>query len=117
MRMVWRQPDCTADDVRTALAADHPMKESTVRTLLRRLEAKGYVTHDVDGRTFRYRAVNAPEAVAASAVRRIIDRFCNGSVEQLLVGLVDSQIVDREELRRLAARIGARRGRGKEQAK
>lgn len=105
MQTVWRHPGCTADDVRLALEAEHPLKESTVRTLLRRLETKGYLAHDVDGRTFLYRAVSAPQQVAASAVRRIIDRFCNGSLEQLLVGLVESEMVDGKELQRLAARV------------
>lgn len=105
MQTVWRHPGCTADEVRLALEAEHPLKESTVRTLLRRLEAKGYLAHAVEGRTFLYRAVSAPQQVAASAVRRIIDRFCNGSLEQLLVGLVESEMVDGKELRRLAARV------------
>lgn len=109
MQTVWRHPGCTADDVRLALEAEHPLKESTVRTLLRRLEAKGYLAHDVDGRTFQYRAVSAPQQVAASAVRRIIDRFCNGSLEQLLVGLVESEMVDGKELQRLAARVEQQR--------
>lgn len=109
METVWRQPGCTADEVRVAMEGEHPLKESTVRTLLRRLEAKGYLTHAVEGRTFVYRAVSAPQQLAASAVRRIIDRFCNGSLEQLLVGLVENDIVDAPELQRLAARIDRHR--------
>ncbi len=81
------------------------MKESTVRTILRRLEAKGYVTHTLEGRTFIYRAAEARENVAVRAVKHIIDRFCNGSAEQLLIGMVDHDMVDRKDLERLARKI------------
>jgi len=49
--------------------------------------------------------VEPPRNVAARAVRQIIDRFCGGSVEELLVGMVANQVVDERELERLAQRI------------
>ena len=109
METVWQKAACTADEVRTALAERHPMKESTVRTMLSRLEDKGYVRHRVDGRTNIYSGVEEPQHVAASAVRQIIDRFCGGSVEQLLVGMVANHVVDEQELHRLAQRIAGRK--------
>jgi BlaI family transcriptional regulator, penicillinase repressor len=112
MEVVWQTPDCTAEAVRAALATRHPMKESTVRTLLSRLEEKGYVRHRVAGRTNIYTRIDEPQNVAAKAVRQIIDRFCGGSVEELLVGMVANEVVDKEELQRLAQRI-ARRKTGK----
>jgi predicted transcriptional regulator len=81
------------------------MKESTARTMLRRLEEKGYLRHEVEGRTYRYRPVDAKESVAAQAVRQIVERFCDGSVEQLLVGMVDNEVIASDELEQLAARI------------
>jgi len=111
METVWQKSACTADEVRTALAERHPMKESTVRTMLSRLEDKGYVRHCVDGRTNIYSGVEEPQHVAASAVRQIIDRFCGGSVEQLLVGMVANHVVDEQELQRLAQRIAGRKTR------
>ena len=111
METVWQKSACTADEVRTALAERHPMKESTVRTMLSRLEEKGYVRHRVEGRTNVYSGVEEPQHVAASAVRQIIDRFCGGSVEQLLVGMVANHVVDEDELQRLAQRIARRKTR------
>lgn len=102
----------TAEDVRGQLTERHPMKESTVRTVLKRLEEKGYIHHRVDGRTNVYSGVEAPQNVAARAVRQIIDRFCEGSVEQLLVGMVADDVVDERELQRLAQRIARRRKEG-----
>ena len=86
------------------------MKESTIRTVLRRLEEKGYVTHEVDGRTFIYRAAELRQNVAVRAVKNIIDRFCGGSAEELVIGMVDNAVLDRKQLERLARKIGQRRG-------
>ena len=108
MRLVWRHGEATAEQVRGELdQLDRPLKDSTVRTVLRRLEEKGYVTHTVENRTFRYKPAESRQLVAGRAVKRIIDRFCDGSVEALLVGMVDSEVLDRTELQRLAERIAA----------
>lgn len=114
MEVVWQRKSVTAEDVRAALAERHPMKESTVRTMLKRLEDKGYLEHRVEGRTNVYSGLDAPQNVAAKAVRQIIDRFCGGSVEQLLVGMVANDVVDERELQRLAQRIARRKNREEE---
>ena len=114
MNVIWKRPSATAEDVREALAARHPMKDSTARTVLKRLEEKGYLEHRVEGRTNIYRGLTAPQNVAVRAVRQIIDRFCGGSVEQLLVGMLNDEVLDEQELQRLAKRIGRLKGRNKE---
>jgi BlaI family transcriptional regulator, penicillinase repressor len=103
--IVWRLGVVTADKVREELG--RPLKDSTIRTVLRRLEEKGYLAHTVESRTFFYRPAESPQRVAGRAVQRIVDWFCEGSVEALLVGMVDSQVLDRSELQRLAERIAA----------
>ncbi|MCG8653476.1 MAG: BlaI/MecI/CopY family transcriptional regulator [Pirellulales bacterium] len=107
MQIVWDQQATTSESVREQLEATHHLKASTVRTLLRRLEDKGYVTHDVEGRTYVYRAAVEQTNVAATAVRSIVDRFCAGSVENLLVGLVDDKQISPERLKALADQIAA----------
>ncbi len=111
MEVVWHRESTTTEDVRAAMAERHPMKESTVRTVLSRLEAKGYIKHTVDGRTNIYTGQEAPQNVAARAVRQIVEMFCGGSVEQLLVGMVNNDLVDEKELQRLAQRIARRKNR------
>lgn len=103
LSIVWRLGSVTAEQVREDLG--RPLKDSTIRTVLRRLEEKGYLTHSLDNRTFLYRPAESRQRVAGRAVKRIVDWFCEGSVEALLVGMVDSQVLDRAELQRLAARI------------
>src|SRR6202043_738502 len=114
MQLVWANGPVTAEAVRERLS--RPLKESTVRTVLRRLEDKGYTTHTVDGRTYVYHAAEPRGRVAAKAVQRIVDWFCNGSVEEVLVGMVDTAMLDQRQLRMLAdqvakAKVKARGGR------
>jgi BlaI family transcriptional regulator, penicillinase repressor len=109
MAVVWDRGSATGEEVREALASRHPMKESTARTVLTRLEEKGYLTHSVDGRTNVYRGVDEPQSVAAGAVRQIIERLCGGSVEQLLIGMVDDEVLSERELQRLAQKIAKRK--------
>lgn len=101
--IVWRHGSVTADQVREQL--DRPLKDSTVRTVLRRLEEKRYLAHSVDDRTFVYRPAESRQRAAGRAVKRIVDWLCEGSVETLLVGMVDSKVLDGNELQRLANRI------------
>src|SRR5690349_12792020 len=101
MEVLWSRPNAAAEDVRTALATRHPMKESAVRTILKHLEEKGYARHTVDGRANVYSRIDQRLSVAARAVRQIIDRFCGGSVEQLVVGMVANDVVREDELQRL----------------
>lgn len=105
MDFIWSSGPSTAESCREALTASRPMKDSTIRTVLRRLEEKGYLNHETEGRTFIYTASDARENVAVRAVKGIIDRFCGGSAEQLVLGMVDNAVLDRKQLERLARRI------------
>ena len=78
---------------------------------LARLEEKGYLRHTTEGRTYLYVPTVASQNVAADAVRGIIERFCNGSVENLLVGMVDREVVSAATLQNLAKRIAANKGK------
>ena len=112
MDHVWSQDATTAEACRAALLPKHAIKDSTVRTVLRRLEEKGFVSHTVEGRTYVYRAVQTRRNVAARAVSHIVDRFCGGSVEQLLMGMVENKVLDSEELKLLAQKIADKRKEG-----
>ncbi len=110
MKIIWSRGTATASDVQKALSEERPLKDSTIRTVLMRLEEKGYVQHEVSGRTFVYSCLEAPGSVAARAVKQILDRFCHGSLEALLAGMVDDELVDTEELQQIADRLGRERG-------
>ena len=106
MDYLWTHGPSSAEACREALASSRPMKDSTIRTVLRRLEEKGYLSHEIQGRTFIYKASDARQNVAVRAVKGIIDRFCGGSAEALVLGMVDNAVLDRKQLERLARKIG-----------
>ena len=105
MDYIWTRHSVTAEGCREALATSRPMKDSTIRTVLRRLEQKGYLSHEVQGRTYVYRALDARQNVAVRAVRGIIDRFCGGSAENLVLGMVDNAVLNPKQLERLAQKV------------
>jgi BlaI family transcriptional regulator, penicillinase repressor len=103
MRLLWQHGPSTAEQVRERL--DRPLKESTVRTVLRRLEEKGLVGHRVEGRTFVFSPTAAASTVAERGARGLADRLYAGSMADLIVGLVGSSRLGAQELDRLEALI------------
>lgn len=108
LELLWNRGPLAAETVREHLR--RPLRESTVRTVLHRLELKGYLTHTVENRTYIYQAAAARRQVAAKAVRRIVDWFCDGSVEELLVGMVDTAVIEPRQLKILAEKMAKAKG-------
>ena len=106
---LWSNGPATADAIREGIRRQHPLKDSSIRTLLRRLEARGFLSHTVDGKVFVYAAGMPSQQVAVSAIRQVIQRFCSGSVETLLVGMVDENVLSGAELERLVQKVRKKR--------
>jgi BlaI family penicillinase repressor len=101
--LLWAHGEMTAFAVRKHVT--RKLKDPTIRTVLRRLEEKGYVTHSVVSGTFVYRAKESAESAAASAVKGIVDRFCGGSIERVLLGLIDAAHIDAGQLAAIAGKL------------
>jgi BlaI family transcriptional regulator, penicillinase repressor len=113
MSILWRGGSGTVTEVREVLAED--LAYTSVLSVLQTLEEKGYVRHEAEGRAYRYYPLVAPEEAGGSALGRILDKIFHGSAEQLLVQLVRSERVSREELERLRRLLGERLKEGEEQ--
>ena len=115
MAAIWNGGPSSVEAVHQSVSQKHKLKETSVRTMLRRLEQKGYLRHEVQGRAFIYRAVEPARGLAARAVRQIIDHLCQGSIEELVTGMVDSEALSNRELDQLAqfveTRVRERRGK------
>lgn len=111
MDVVVAKGPVTSEQIRRGLQKSHPLTDSSVRTLLRRLEARGLLSHTVEGKVFRYRTETSSARVAAHEVKRMIDSVWAGSVERFLVALVDEKVLSAAQLERVARKIGARRPR------
>ena len=105
MNVLWSEGPSTVDAVMRALPGRKKLKDSTVRTILSRMEKKGFVSHTTDGRTKIYKATLEQQHMAVRSIRDIVDRLLGGSVEALLVGIVNSDMVDRDELAALAKKV------------
>lgn len=102
---LWANGPATADAVREGLAPRHELKDATVRTLLRRLEQKGYAGHEEQGRNYQWRALERRRSLVARLLRELADRFCHGSEEELVTAMVENEVIDPRRLRELARRL------------
>jgi BlaI family transcriptional regulator, penicillinase repressor len=106
LTILWSGGEMTAAEVRKKLA--RKLKDATIRTVLRRLEEKGYVSHSVEMGTFIYYPTETVESTAADAMKGILDRFCGGSIERVLQALVDAAVVEPKQLAAIAGRLKLR---------
>ena len=113
MQAVWDAAPASVEAVHRVVSQQRNVKEATVRTLLRRLEHKGYLRHEAEGRAYVYHAIEPSRSLAARAVRQIIDRLCRGSVAELVSGMVDARVLSNSELKQLEDFVRARRQGGK----
>ena len=99
MSVLWDAGSATVAQVRERLSDD--LAYTTVLTVLRTLEQKGYVGHTGEGRAHRYHPLVKRAAAGRSALRRLVDKVFDGSPELLLTQLVYDRNLGDEELRRL----------------
>lgn len=106
--IVYRRGRVTAQEIRAELA-DAP-SDSSVRTLLRLMEEKGHLAHEVDGPRFVYFATVEPEVASRRAVHHVIRTFFGGSAQRLVSALLDDdELVDDAALAALAALVEEKR--------
>lgn len=103
MTVLWQQSSGTVTEVQAALGT--PLAYTTVLTILRNLEAKGFVRRAEEGRAHRYFPKVKQRAAQRRAVRRLIDTLFLGSPGALLAQLVDDHDLTPEELQRLAKQL------------
>ncbi|WZO98762.1 BlaI/MecI/CopY family transcriptional regulator [Isosphaeraceae bacterium EP7] len=96
MDALWRLGEATADHVREALPDDP--HDSTIRTMLRVLETKGYVTHEVRGKAYHYRAAVARQKAQRNALSGLLAQFFGGSAEDLVLRLIEDEQITLKQL-------------------
>jgi predicted transcriptional regulator len=114
MAVLWEQGSGTVAEVRAALSGEFAY--TTVLSVLRTLEEKGYVKHTAEGKAHRYVPTVEPDVAGRSALTRILDTMFAGSPALLLTQLVSDRRLDKRTLRQLRALLDARLG-DREEAK
>lgn len=108
MEVLWEQGASTVAEVREHLG--DPLAYTTVLTILRTLENKGYVAHHEDGRAHRYHALVERERAQRSALRTLAHKLFEGSTALLLTQLVSDEDLTADELRRIKQILDERSG-------
>jgi predicted transcriptional regulator len=113
MAVLWKRGSGTVTEVREGL--DDALAYTTVLTILRTLEEKGFVTHLAEGKAHRYLPAVSQDLAGKSALMRVLDKIFAGSPELLLTQLVSDENLEPRELRRLRKllddRLSGRKGR------
>jgi predicted transcriptional regulator len=100
MAVLWERKAATVADVVSALRK-RPVTYSTVQTILRILETKGYVRHDKVDRAFVYRPVVDQAQARRRALRHLVGRLFDGSPSLLVSNVLQDETIDAAELQRL----------------
>ena len=110
MGVIWELGSGTVAEVRERLPAE--LAYTTVLTILRNLEAKGFLRHEAEGKAHRYFASVARRTARRTAVTRLIDKLFHGSPEQLLAQLVEDRALTADDLQRIRRRLDASESEG-----
>ena len=103
MSVLWEKETASVADVVAALKPKRKraVTYSTVQTILRILEAKGYVAHEKVARAFIYRPLVDQRQAGRRALRHLVTRLFNGSPSLLVLNVLEDDQIDCEELNRL----------------
>lgn len=106
MSLLWRAGSGTVAEVRAELRED--LAYTSVLSVLQTLETKGFVSHEAEGRAYRYYPLVGPDEAGGSALSRILDKIFHGSAESLIAQLVSSERLTKQDLERLRTLLAER---------
>ena len=106
MQVLWEHGPSTVGEVQERLKDE--LAYTTVLTILQKLEKKGYVGHEEEGRLHRFTAAISREAAQRSAVRNLAARLFKGSAALLLTQVITNENLSEEDLKRIRRLIDAR---------
>ena len=109
MTVLWDRTEATVSDVHQAVFSESDLAYTTVATMLRKMEARGLVSHRSEGRSFVYRAAIAADEVSQSMADHLLNRLFQGSLAEMVNHLLTTREVSRDELSRLERLIAEKR--------
>ena len=112
MKVVWQQGSATVQEVLEEISKGRKCAYSTILTMMRKLEAKGYLAHEVRERTFVYKAQVSKGQVRQGVLGDVLERLFEGSPSLLLASLVEQKQINEEEMaevRRVISEYGEKK--------
>lgn len=114
MEIVWDREEVSAAEVRRILGHTRNVARNTVRTLLERMEEKGWIKHREVERAFLYSATQPRQATIGQKVHEMVETVCGGSPEALVTALLEYRGLNADELQRIRQMLSrARAAKGK----
>lgn len=111
MEIVWERNEVSARDVHQILLERREVAKNTVRTLMERMEEKGWLTHREEERTHLYRAARSREASIGQRIVELLDQLCGGSPAAMMSALIDYRGLKAAELKRIQALLSEAKSR------
>lgn len=105
MELVWDRKEAGVLEITAALNLQRPIARNTVRTLMERMEDKGWLTHRVEGRSFIYAPTLPREESLGQRVLDMVEKACGGNPEKLMMALLEYRGLSDDEARRIAAML------------
>src|SRR5437868_2712486 len=109
MRILWEQQSAPVSIVHEKLGGSRAFAYTTIATMLRKMEARGLVSHYEEGRSYIYKANITEEAVSSTMADDLLQRLFGGSLTEAFNHLLTHREVSREELRELERLIAERK--------
>ncbi len=110
MEVIWERGEISAREMREALSQTRKVARNTVRTLLERMEEKGWLVHREQDRTFLYSAARPREETVGRKVIEMINQVCGGSPEALMTAILDYRGLTPLELKRIRSLLDEAKG-------
>ena len=101
MEILWDRGELSAAEVRRSLSDRRKLARNTVRTMLERMEAKGWLKHRAEGRTFYYSPALPRTVGVGHRLLELVDTLCGGSAETLMTALLECRGLTKEEAKRI----------------
>ena len=105
MEIVWDRGEVAAQEVRELLSPRRELSRTTVRTMLSRMERKGWLQHRIISQTFFYSPLVARDTSLGQRVLDLVDRGCGGQPERLVNALIEYRGLTEEEVERIRAML------------
>ncbi|NQT14353.1 MAG: BlaI/MecI/CopY family transcriptional regulator [Planctomycetes bacterium] len=105
MEILWDHGELSATEVRRSLSGRRELARNTVRTMLERMEAKGWLKHRTEGRTFYYSPALPHTVTVGQRVLEVVDTLCGGSAETLMTALLEYRGLTKDEAKRIRAML------------
>lgn len=113
MEIIWDKGEASALEVTDLLNETRPVARNTVRTLMERMEAKGWLSHRNVGRSYVYAAMVPREENLGQRVIEIIDKACGGEPEKLMMALIQYRGLSEDEAKRIREMLDEAKGKAK----